>query len=62
MTCTFSASFEYDHRPVLTTRGEVSASQVASCARLATKKAVLAQRPKCWRSVVVVLERKDNEV
>lgn len=61
MICSYAVSFEYDTRPVQTTRGQVSASHVGTCARLATKNAILAQRPKGWRSLVVVLERTEGE-
>lgn len=60
MKCRYSASFEYDTRPVTTTTGEVVASQVATCFARAARKATVAQRPKGWRSVVVVLERLED--
>ena len=53
----YAVSFEYDTRPVQTSRDTVYAAQVASGCRIAVKKAILAQGPKRWRSVVVVLER-----
>ena len=59
MKCRYSASFEYDTRPVTTTKGEVIASQVATCFARAARKAAVDQKPKGWRSVVVVLERMD---
>lgn len=51
----------YDTRPVQTSRGQVCASIVAAGASKAVKKAILAQGPKRWRSVVVVLERQVRE-
>jgi hypothetical protein len=61
MTCSYSASFEYDLKPVLTSRGVVSASNVATCFARAARIAYKEQHPKGWRSVVVVLERKESE-
>lgn len=57
MTVTYTASFEYDTRAVQTSRGTVSASQIPTCFARAARKAIQDQRPKGWRSVVVVLER-----
>jgi len=58
----YSVTFEFDSRPPLTHRGIVSASQVDTCMRLATKKARSALKPQGWSSVVcVLLDRSDKE-
>ena len=58
MTVRYSVSFEFDVRPPLTHRGTVTATQIDTCMRLATRNARLALKPQGWSSVVcVVLER-----
>ena len=61
MTVKYAVSFEFAINPPLTHRGVVTASQVDTCMRLATKEARLALRPQGWSSVVcVLLERLDT--
>lgn len=60
MELKYTASFEYDLRPVSTTRGTISASQVPTCFARAARKAIKAQRPRGWRSVVICLEKVDE--
>jgi hypothetical protein len=58
LTLTYAVTFEFDTRPPLTHRGTIAASQVATCVSRAMKQAATALRPRGWRSVVCLLEKR----
>ena len=60
MTLKYTATLEFQADRPLTTSGEVSASAMPTCMRLAAKQAMLAFPRRQWSSVVIVLERKEG--
>jgi len=54
-------SLEFDTAPVLTYRGEIDVANARLGARRALEAAIKAYPNRSWRSVVIVLEKRDDE-
>ena len=61
MTVNYSVTFEFDLKPPLTHRGQVSASNVQTCCQKAVRESHKALTPARWSSVVCVLLERVQE-
>ncbi len=57
MTATYAVTFEFETKPPLTLRGEVSASGMPTLVARAARTAMREAGRQTWASVVVVIER-----
>jgi hypothetical protein len=57
MTATYAVTFEFETRPPLTLRGQVSASGMPTLLARAARTAMRDAGRQTWSSVVVVIER-----
>jgi len=57
MTATYAVTFEFETKPPLTLRGEVSASGMPTLVARAARTAMREAGRQMWSSVVVVIER-----
>jgi len=58
MTCRYSVTYEFDVRPPITLKGQVTAGSAATCMARATREAQKALRPVGWTSLVCVLSER----
>ncbi len=60
MNAKYAVTFEYETKPPLTMRGEISASAMPTLVARATRKAARDAGRQTWSSVSVLIERADD--